>query len=345
VSSVSSGATDGPRAWVLNLDAEEELASLSRGRRRYEAPQRLRRIVSRQGQRLAGGLVGPDDVVVDGTPEAALRARGLPGLAWSPTPAALARLAGAGAVAEPVPVAGVLRDVNARAFAVAVRRPFADGAFAKRTARDLEELERLLARPAALGWLVRRPFGAAGRGRRRLHAGRPGPPAGSLGEVERAWAAAGLAVGELVVEPWVEVTREYTRSGWVHANGRVVVAEPCVQETAAGAWTATKRLGRAAPRTDDERLGEVTETTGRALFRAGYFGPFGIDAFRYRDPASGRELLNPLSEINARFTMDWTDGVAADPAEARARLREWSAAPSRGDPREERRAEGVEAGS
>jgi hypothetical protein len=33
----------------------------------------------------------------------------------------------------------------------------------------------------------------------------------------------------------------------------------------------------------------------------GYRGPFGIDAYRYRDE-SGTVALNPLSEINARIT-------------------------------------------
>ena len=42
------------------------------------------------------------------------------------------------------------------------------------------------------------------------------------------------------------------------------------------------------------------------LARAGYFGPFGIDAYRHRaQDGSARTVLNPLSEINARFTMDW----------------------------------------
>jgi hypothetical protein len=58
---------------------------------------------------------------------------------------------------------------------------------------------------------------------------------------------------------------------------------------------------------DDRRLEEAVAAAGAALARAGYFGPFGIDAFRHR----GREgeVLNPLSEINARFTMDWLTGM------------------------------------
>jgi hypothetical protein len=34
---------------------------------------------------------------------------------------------------------------------------------------------------------------------------------------------------------------------------------------------------------------------------AGYFGPFGIDAYRWRDGAT--QYFNPRSEINARYSM------------------------------------------
>lgn len=48
------------------------------------------------------------------------------------------------------------------------------------------------------------------------------------------------------------------------------------------------------------------EIVGRALAAQGYFGAFGVDAYRHRLlDGSGRTALNPLSEINARYTMDW----------------------------------------
>ena len=73
----------------------------------------------------------------------------------------------------------------------------------------------------------------------------------------------------------------------------------------AGAWTRTEQAEHAAlSGEDDARLEQAVAAAGAALADAGYFGPFGIDAFRHRT-ARG-EVLNPLSEINARFTMDWT---------------------------------------
>lgn len=299
-----------PRAWVLNLDAEHELE----GGARYAPTRHLAALVQRESRRLVGDLVRPGDVVLTeeavaaGEPAIA-RARGLVGLAWSPTPRALRLLARAGAVPVEAPDASVLRCVNARPFSVRLRAPHAGASFAKDVAGDLATVLELLRRPAPDGWLVRRAFGAAGRGRRRLAVGIPGAD-------ELAWLVAGLRRGPLTLEPWVHVTREYTRSGWVARDGAVRVAPPCGQVTTAqGAWTRTEPLTTDEVAADDDaRLGAMAETVGRALAAAGYFGPFGIDAYRHRIPGrSGGDVLNVLSEINARFTMDWTVGMTTRP--------------------------------
>lgn len=286
-----------PRAWVLNLDAEHELEAPGS----YAPTARLRAIVADRAELLSGALVGSDDVVLreDAPPDP--RARGRPGLAWCMTARARATLEAAGAIPVESPGVDVLRRVNARVFARDVRSRLlergAHGAFAKDVAHSLEDALRLVARPAPGGWLVRRPFGAAGRGRRRLFAGWPD-------EAELAWLVASLRLGPLVIEPWVGVTREFTRSGLVRIDGTVVVAGPGLQSTRDGAWTST-RVARTddVGRADDEVLEAACFRAGEALAQAGFFGPFGVDAFRYRDGA--REVLNPLSEINARMTMDW----------------------------------------
>lgn len=51
-------------------------------------------------------------------------------------------------------------------------------------------------------------------------------------------------------------------------------------------------------------LADEVERTARALAAAGYFGPFGIDGFSYRQ-ADGGVAFNPRCEINARFTMGY----------------------------------------
>lgn len=330
--------------WLFNLDAEEELA----GSRRYLPTRAVRERVTREAEALERTLARPGDLVLveraDGSPGALeLRrvepdgsgatiatvppnrmraaARGskdaasaapaalhraaeeapLEVRAWSPTPRARCLLARAGLELGAATDVEVLRRVNARAFAAEVRGPLAGASFEKRVATRLEDVLALVGRPSPYGWLVRRPYGAAGRGRRRLWAGRP--DAGEL-----AWIVASLRQGPLVVEPFVEITREYTRSGEVRANGEVVMFGPCAQlTTREGAWTASEALSAAAVgREDDAALAHAFEVVGRALFAAGYVGPFGIDAFRHRDPARPeRDVLNPLSEINARYTMDW----------------------------------------
>jgi hypothetical protein len=318
-----------PIAWVLNLDAEEEFAA----QRHYTPTQRFAAIVADQRRRLVAGdprasgvpegaeLVRPGDLVVD-EHTAPGAARGFEGRAWSPTPRALALLERAGAeIGWRVPL-DVLRTVNARGFASEVRAPLALEAFAKDAAGDIETLLALVARPSADGWLVRRTFGAAGRGRRRVPSGAPDEPT-------RAWMLASLAKGPLVVEPWVTVLREATVSGLVGADGRVRVAAPCFQRTTKqGAWLFTDRASAGElERRDDARLLDAAEQAGRALAGAGYAGPFGIDAFHYlaedRRGAGGRVVLNPLSEINARVTMDWAVAFAAERARASANEPQW----------------------
>lgn len=311
-----------PRAWVLNLDAEHELEA----RRSYAPTLHLQRIVERESARLAGALVGRNDVIVSEAQLAAggaqaQRARGLLGIAWSPTPRALALLERAGTRPAPAPDVSVLRTVNARPFAAAVRAALAGASFTKHIASNRDEALERLAQPAPDGWLVRRTFGAAGRGRRRIAAGKPSA-------AELAWLDASLRLGPLVLEPWVRVTVEYTRSGWIERDGSLVLSQPCFQSTTEhGAWTATERAGAGeVARADDDALAAAFAAAGQALAAAGYFGPFGVDAYRHRSlDGRGRSVLNPLSEINARFTMDWATAMAAEPerGEARRVLERW----------------------
>ncbi len=309
-----------PRAWILNLDAEHELSA----KLRYAPTLHVRALVARESQQLLGQLVADHDVVI--TEEllaqggaAAERAQGLVGLAWSPTPRALALLRAAGAEPIDAPPVEVLRRVNAREFAARLRQPLARGSFEKHVVDALPLAVEQIAQAAADGWLVRRTFGAAGRGRRRIASGAPS-------ENELAWIEASLRIGPLVIEPFVHVTDEFTRSAWVDRDGLTVISPPCFQATDEhGAWTRTQRAERGAvSREDDARLEETVEIVGRALAKAGYFGPFGIDAYRHRAAGGAGSVLNPLSEINARFTMDWATAMVqrAESGEAVLRVEE-----------------------
>lgn len=292
-----------PTAWVLNLDAEEELAA----GRRYQPTRQLAAIVARQARRLVdeasalASFVRPGDLIVD-EHTAPGAARGLRGRAWCPTPRAVALLERAGATIDAGPTLDVLRTVNARDFTARLRPQLRGEDFAKTVVHDLDAALEHLARPAPLGWLVRRTFGAAGRGRMRLGA-RPV-------EHELKWLTASLAKGPVVIEPWVDVVQEITVSGAVDARGAVTVTAPCFQAVdGAGAWNATVRAGAGeVARDHDALLLDACQRVGDALAAAHYAGPFGIDAFRYRSEPGAAVRLNALSEINARLTMDW--GVA-----------------------------------
>ena len=298
-----------PRAWVLNLDAEHELEA----RAAYAPTRRLQAIVAAQRPKARAALLRPQDVLVT-EENAAWRphpAAGLPGFARSPTPRALALLRTAGAVPALEPSRDLLRDVNARPFAASLHARLLDAhgspleGLTKRVVHDLDAALERLAVPAERGWQVRRTFGAAGRGRRRITGGR----AAALDDAERSWLRAGLRLGPLVIEPLVDVRAEFTRSAWVDAGGRLHDVAPCLQTTDAnGAWRTSEAVGPSwLSKTEDGLLERTLEAASMALHASGYVGPFGIDAFRYRH--GGRTLFQPLSEINARFTMDWTRGM------------------------------------
>jgi hypothetical protein len=79
---------------------------------------------------------------------------------------------------------------------------------------------------------------------------------------------------------------------------------------AAGAWQATRRT-RPEELEVPERDALLREAhhTAAALHGAGYFGPFGIDAFRWRHHGAPR--FQARCDVNARYTMGWAVGMGA----------------------------------
>src|SRR5262249_37221644 len=145
------------------------------------------------------GLLGPGDVVL--VPGA--RAPGHAGRAWCPTPRALAAIARAGAHPPAAPPFEVIRRANHRRFCAELGHTHLAGARYVTTEVELREV--LAARRGP--WVLKRPFGFAGRGRLRL-------PGGDLGPAEERWIAASLAAGGgLQVEPWVERAGDFALHG------------------------------------------------------------------------------------------------------------------------------------
>ena len=113
-------------AWVLNLDADLELA---RGRPGYTPSRAVLGAMKAHATRLAASLLGPDDIVA-----AEGNARGFVGRAFCPTPRAIAALERAGATIEPYPSLEVLRTVNGRGFCAALGQTLPGARFC--TTRD-----------------------------------------------------------------------------------------------------------------------------------------------------------------------------------------------------------------
>jgi hypothetical protein len=292
---------------VLNLDAELELA---RSGGPYQTPLSVARGIAPALPK-AQSLLSPEDVLVenDGSLRVPASAGGGPapgsvrwlGAAWSPTPSALARLARAGVELPPSPSFAVLQRVNHRSFYLEL----GGGAPGARYVQDEAELTATLREPRV--WLCKRPFGFAGRGQRRI----PLSPSAD----DRRWLADGLRQGGFLAEPWLELRLELALHGLLE-NGRLALGHVCVQQTDSfRAWVSTRRA-----RADElssrhvADLRERAQTVGAALASAGYFGPFGLDAYLY-ETGTGELALNPLSELNARFSMGYPVGAPSLDAE------------------------------
>lgn len=297
-------------AFVANFDAELELADPD-----HRPSTRMVANLEARAAAFAAQL-GTDVVaLVPGRPLGRTALHGAPGVCWCPTPRALDLLAACGARTPPAPPLAVLQRVNHRAFASAVLSTLASGALPSGAlpgacfVQTLDELRAHLATlPAEREILLKRPFGFAGRGRKRL------PRADALAGPALVWAEASmLGYGRgLAVEPFVEVGVDVALHGIVWRGGGHELGAPTLQTIdATGAWLGS-RLAAAADLVAGERAALV-DTGGRvalALADAGYFGPFGIDGYRWRD-GNGATHFQPLSEINARLSMGWCVGMGS----------------------------------
>jgi hypothetical protein len=279
-----------PSAWLLNLDAEDELASGA------HTPSAKTRARMADLVHALGPLIAPGDVVV--TPDVRAPSRDFVGRAWCPTPRALDALVRAGATPAPAPPLSVLRRVNHRRFAA----DLGQGLPGARYVTTDGELRDAIAKGSPTGhWLLKRPFGFAGRGRRRV-------AAGALEASAETWVAASLAGGEgLQVEPWVARLADYALHGHLSVQGTCTWGAPTAQRCDEnGAWQGTA-LATDLPENQRRALAAAAERVAAALAEAGYFGPFGIDAYAWRD--GDRVAFHAMSEINARYSMGWAIGM------------------------------------
>jgi hypothetical protein len=294
-------------AWVLNLDADLELAA----RHGYTPKRSVREAMAPWSALLATSLLGPGDVVVDES-SAPLCASGLPGRAFCPTPRAIAVLERAGAVPEPHPSIDVLRRVNSRQFATSLGPTLPGAVFVT----DVDSARAVLAGAPPLGdaWRVKRNYGMTGRGQRVVAARAASAASAQLSEADLAFVRVGLDEGGVQIEPNVVVVAEYAIHGMLAQDGSFALGRLVRQHCdVRGAWISTEPM---VTRTADEEAihGELVAEGARvaaALASAKYFGPFGIDAYSYR-AAGDAVALQPRSEINARYSMGFAVGFAGN---------------------------------
>lgn len=272
------------RAFVLNFDADAELAGAP-------AVRSMPRAVACRLLRARVRLVPRGDVVIGERPldPAAIEAVHC----WMPTPRARGVIQRAGLPMPHAPPFDVLYTVNARRFSCALGA----GPPGTRWVSSLAELPESFDGDR---WL-RRAHGFAGRGRHIA-------PRGPRQAATLAFARAAInADGGFELAPRVEILAEYALHGFLGADGALTLGEPLRSHVDPhGQWL---RASHDASLTAQER-GELTATTtrvARALHDAGYFGPFGVDALRWRlDGARGFTACN---EINARYTLSWALGM------------------------------------
>ena len=283
-------------AWVLNLDAELELL---RGRPGYVPQRKLLAQLAEHGAS-SRGLLGPADLelsVVSRQLSVEQRA-GLLGRAWCPTPMAVARMRACDVEPEPHPSAEVLRRVNHRLFAHELGGGLPGQAYVRSRSELLAHVGEYERR-----WLLKRPLGFAGRGQLRV--------LGPLTDKQWTWVDASLEREGLLLEPLVEPSFEVSLHGFVWRDGRQELGRICVQVVSERGAFRSVRLAEAGE-LEGAEAAALTERAGavaQALSSAGYFGPFGIDGYRY---GSG---FCALGEINARYTLGFVTGFPRHPSE------------------------------
>ncbi len=278
------------RAWVFNLDADEELAAWPRS---YQPSATLRERTVHFSTALRA-LLSEGDVVVEQAHDLSEHL----GASWCPTPRAVDRWRRANVRLPNVPTPACLKRVNHRSFGYALGRflPLAEWITTEREFDDICRSSKAL--------LAKRPFGFAGRGQRRLCGH-------EITEGDRRWVRATLnKYGGFALELRVDLVRELALHGFINETGEVVLGEITESKTSQGAWVRSERA-HDVEISHRAQFVDVISGTAFALFREGYFGPFGVDAYIWRD--SFGEHFNPRSEVNARYTMGWTVGMGGLP--------------------------------
>lgn len=170
-----------------------------------------------------------------------------------------------------------------------------------------EVVEAVAALPVERSFVLKEALGFGGQGRL-LGRG------GALSENDGRWLARALALGPVVVEPWLDRRRSFSVQLYVGRGGGVEVKGILRGlETAGGRYLGSVAGPGAVDASTAGALEAVATRVGEALAAEGYFGPAGVDALEY--DLDGVPTLRPLLEVNARHTfgavaLGWVGRVA-----------------------------------
>lgn len=220
----------------------------------------------------------------------------------------------------PPPAPETVARVAHRGFCLDLARALGAALPGARLVADVGELECWVAGGGAAAgdgrWVAKAPWSAAGRER---HLG-SSPAQLREPEVRRRLGRLLERHGSLLAEPWVERAADFGCAGLVTSEGIRLVSIHRQEVDRAGRFRSIPPL---PPASGDAGLGSGLLPAERDLLEssfdaaaerlraAGYAGPFGLDAFRWRPPAGG-EAFHPLCEINPRLTFGLVARAAAE---------------------------------
>ncbi|MCE9635988.1 MAG: hypothetical protein K8T90_09800 [Planctomycetes bacterium] len=189
--------------------------------------------------------------------------------------------------------------VNDRRFAMEVQRTLGCALPGASIAEDMDAAEVAIrvaaeATPAAT-WIAKAAHSSAARSR-------VGGRGAQLDDAHRAGVDKLLELHEAVlVEPWLPRAGDFGATALVTESGVEDVDLHDLENTQRGDFRGISFPVSSLRADEAATLHSTVHSVGRALAERGWRGPFGIDAFRWRD-ASGATRFHPLCEINARLT-------------------------------------------
>jgi hypothetical protein len=198
----------------------------------------------------------------------------------------------------PVASPEVVARVHHRSFALRLAEDLGCALPGARMVDGLAELDRILAeRSAPASWILKAPFSASGRSR---YIERDGPLLTNP-KFRRTVENLFERHGSLLFEPWLDRVADWGCAALLTESEMRIVSIHGQRVDIKGQFTGIDPDASGLPDRDRARLKEVAAEVGTALRRAGYTGPFGIDAWHWRRP-DGSITFHPLGEINARMT-------------------------------------------